>query len=773
MKRRIAVALVPLLAAISPAHAFKVDTHVWIGQQVINDIEDDGRITLKLRGQTVTVPVRSDVTAAILANRAAFLAGNIGPDAAPDVVVGQTVVHPGLPGAWQTNDWMQHLLQKSQNHPQGKAFTYGYLGHAAADVFAHTYANQYSGGIFDLSDETLVEQRHIALENFISLYNPPMTNYQGASLGTPWSRVAVDDALANFLRDTLIYDSTVRSQYQRQPFAKHLVAYKAYRDSIDNLAEDPIWHDIDVAVVQIVADYNGVKLTEADASAIVDGAQPVLDFLNADIPDAFQAAANDLYDGIRRYDERAFGAAHDAMHRMQQREASWVNKWLEWHRKLAELLPVPNCPSFPISPSCELKRKQVKDTNKAIQAAADFIRDQALGYKADLVQAVYDVHAEAIKAADAVREIRNGILDWSQIPGADVSPIQAALRAWRKDVDVAMSAYVKATMQSMLNAADPAKSAIEPIETWFSCYHLQIISVSSTISNCQFRDSFIKLYESIDKIIATLEWANSLGARLGVPSPIELERLKNEYTQQLQARLKQEVRDQIVDILPPEVRDIVQLFDQPFNEALLKHYFTKAETISNPKHLIIIPDIADRVKAEMYLMNGTSFDPQRYAVVYDAIVLAKLALLDRTGLDALAAAAGVTVDASGIPLFANTTNVVASAFASIDGDHQWMRNQPTVPNSANVGYGEGLTQYASSSGFVPWEDRGARDRMFRALFIGPLSPGIDAPEAIGMSRILSKLYPYQPCRAHPFPNDIRDRTCVAVMIAPVIQMLLE
>jgi hypothetical protein len=777
MKRLTTLAAISLAGLASTAHAFKVDTHVWVGQQVINDIEDDGRISLKLRGQNISIAVPSDVVSAILANKGAFLAGNIGPDAAPDVVVGQTVVHPGLPGAWQTHDWMQYLLQASQNHPQGKAFTYGYLGHAAADVFAHTYANQYSGGIFNLSDETLVEQRHIALESYIARYNPPLRDYQGAQYPNSWSRVVVDDALADFIRDELIYDSAARAQYLRQPFAKHLAAYQSYRNGISDLAEDSIWHDIDTAVIQIILEYNGVSVSEEEASAIVDAAQPVLDFLNGDLVDEFQSAANHLYDGIRRYDQVMFGAAHSAMSRMQQLEASWVNKWVEWHVKLAEKVPVPSCPRDPIfgtplSPSCETARQRAQDTNQIIQAAADFIRNELLNYKTELVQATYDVHAEAIKAADAVREIRNGILDWSQIPGADVSPIQAALRAWRKDLDDAMSAYVKATMQSMVNTMNPNVSAIEPIEQWFSCYHLQIISVSSTISNCQFRDSFVTLYESIDKIIATIEWAHSLGSILGIPSPIELHRLKDEYTRQLQDRLKQEVRNQITDILPPEVRDIIELFDKPVDDATLNAFYTKAETTSSPKHLLMIADMADRVKAEMYLSGG-AFDPQRYAVVHNAVVLAKLALLNRTGLDALAAAGGVPLDGAGNALFASTNNVVASAFASIDGNHQWMRNQPTVPNSANVGYGEGATQYASPAGFVPWEDRGARDRIFRALFIGPVSPGVDSPNTIGKSRIVSRTYPYQPCRAHPFPNDIKDRTCVGVMLAPIMQMLLE
>src|SRR5262245_8622190 len=144
MQLSIRQTLSSLLAAsalLLPAsgHAFKIDTHLWIGQQVIDDLADDGQITIKLRGQPVSLPVPADVRNAILANRNEYLMGHIGPDAVPDVLVGQTLVHPGNAGGWKTNDWLKYLLQVSKSDAAGKAFTYGYLGHASSDVFAHTY----------------------------------------------------------------------------------------------------------------------------------------------------------------------------------------------------------------------------------------------------------------------------------------------------------------------------------------------------------------------------------------------------------------------------------------------------------------------------------------------------------------------------------------------------------------------------------------------------------------------------------------------------------
>jgi hypothetical protein len=113
--------------------------------------------------------------------------GNIGPDALPDIVAGQTLVHPGLASGRKTNDWLRFLLTKSRGNALGTVFTYGYLGHAAAEVFAHTYVNQYAGDVFELADEQLVEQRHVALESFIARFDAPLQDGSGRTWVRPGS----------------------------------------------------------------------------------------------------------------------------------------------------------------------------------------------------------------------------------------------------------------------------------------------------------------------------------------------------------------------------------------------------------------------------------------------------------------------------------------------------------------------------------------------------------------------------------------------------------
>jgi hypothetical protein len=173
--RRLLLLTLGLIAVHSiPVAAFKPRTHVWVGQQVLNDLAD-GCTDLVGEGSCVTITtcvnqrdgiyypwspdslcrdreyrVRPDISNALLRHSAAYRAGHIGPDAFPDLMVGQTTAHPGLAGGWQTDDWLSWLLKHRSDGEAELAFAYGYLGHAAGDIFAHTYVNTYAGGVLGL-----------------------------------------------------------------------------------------------------------------------------------------------------------------------------------------------------------------------------------------------------------------------------------------------------------------------------------------------------------------------------------------------------------------------------------------------------------------------------------------------------------------------------------------------------------------------------------------------------------------------------------------------
>lgn len=201
------------------------------------------------------------------------------------------------------------------------------------------------------------------------------------------------------------------------------------------------------------------------------------------------------------------------------------------------------------------------------------------------------------------------------------------------------------------------------------------------------------------------------------------------------------------------------MLDEEVDDNTLNDYFTRPETTVNPKGLLMIGDLADRVKAEMHLIDE-KFDPQQYAVAYDSVVLAKMALLNAAEFEQLALASG-SVDYT--EYMGGLTNVVAQAFESLDGNHQWMPTPPPRPNSMDD-YPPVTYTYASPMGFIPWQGD-MRDKLFRKLFIGPLSPGVDAPSIIGMSEIVGSAYPYKVCAANPFPDGIQEETSQVIFAA--------
>ncbi len=175
------VALLALAFGSTAAQAFKPYTHIQTGNRAWEDVTDDGKITIDGR----EYPVRPEVVAALAANRPYFNAGVVGPDGFPDLTYGQSVVHPE-----QTGKWLKHVLTQAwqaQTNPsysaaersQILAFGYGYLTHAAGDMWAHTLINDVSGGVFPAVGEILTDIddaeiaiRHIILEGYVGDATP-------------------------------------------------------------------------------------------------------------------------------------------------------------------------------------------------------------------------------------------------------------------------------------------------------------------------------------------------------------------------------------------------------------------------------------------------------------------------------------------------------------------------------------------------------------------------------------------------------------------------
>lgn len=242
MRKIAAAALATAMVLPFPAGAWGLKTHLWIAASTLQDIVK-GNCSVPLAGQSVKLPQRT--CDAILARPGAFYAGAIGPDAFPDMVTGQMVVHPGE-GKWQSADWIAHLLEKAETDAE-IAFAWGYAIHAAGDVFAHSYVNRYAGDLFILSDgERLAEERHFRLEKYIDQRLPPVP---GGEVD-----VATLEIPEKFLADQLIFAPSI-------PMGKSpLVTFRMLRDQV--LARQV---ELDAAKTERESRFEDAKRALADA----------------------------------------------------------------------------------------------------------------------------------------------------------------------------------------------------------------------------------------------------------------------------------------------------------------------------------------------------------------------------------------------------------------------------------------------------------------------------------------------------------------------------
>ena len=192
------VVVIGTFSNASAALAWKPTTHVYLAEQAMADAIDDGKITIyKVNYQTGKVISEGDVPVkfgdyevdqetleALRKYPAQYRAGVLGPDAYPDILTGQNVIHPNtnnLDRIGGTNSWLQYLWNESSkpenNKPWIKAFTVGYLTHAAGDMYGHTFVNHFTGAPFEIKPPTGPENaiKHIVLEGYIDKLLPNPT----------------------------------------------------------------------------------------------------------------------------------------------------------------------------------------------------------------------------------------------------------------------------------------------------------------------------------------------------------------------------------------------------------------------------------------------------------------------------------------------------------------------------------------------------------------------------------------------------------------------
>jgi len=213
------VALATAVAA--PAFAWKPSTHIYAANQAISSVLA-GQNVVNIDGNNY--PVDPRVAQAIRNFPDYYRAGVIGPDAYPDIYVGQSCIHPDTRsnngkttpdmgnGKSYSYEWLRHVYESgwsTYNSKNGNAdgqkvlaFAYGFLTHAAGDLFAHTFVNDFAKGTFPSVSEVQdlpIAARHIVVEGYVGKYTPPtnMTMPNGS------------DVLADFIWKTFMAHESV------------------------------------------------------------------------------------------------------------------------------------------------------------------------------------------------------------------------------------------------------------------------------------------------------------------------------------------------------------------------------------------------------------------------------------------------------------------------------------------------------------------------------------------------------------------------------------
>ncbi|MDR7869257.1 MAG: copper amine oxidase N-terminal domain-containing protein [Tissierellaceae bacterium] len=206
----------------TPAHAWKVKTHVYSANLILDEIRNNnGYVEIKPYGKFKVDPELEHMLS-IYPNF--YRGGSLGPDLQPDIIIGQTIFHPGVglgtSGGfieelwWSANNIkdrelteaermsyysMQSIINrpivnpndkndpaskylKAHNRDQARAYVLGLMAHAAGDYFGHSYINNWSGGTWpNMADGlSLAEKdnirRHSVIEKYIDSKIP--TDYK-------------------------------------------------------------------------------------------------------------------------------------------------------------------------------------------------------------------------------------------------------------------------------------------------------------------------------------------------------------------------------------------------------------------------------------------------------------------------------------------------------------------------------------------------------------------------------------------------------------------
>ncbi len=814
MTTRVLTAIVLLNAlAVTPSYAWKLETHYWLAKEVVKELgATNGSVNIPSKSSYSIPP---GLYQAIKDKPGDYLIGVLGPDTYPDMVAGQMTTHPGLKATptdpkdilppaknmlamtgrslhgplWGTDDWLQWVRSRAMlpvapgvsplTRERELAFAYGYLTHAAMDMWAHSYVNLYSGDVFSLMDEQEVEFRHMAIESLVkrthqNILEAPSSMSQEAAfseirkrLGQPLSfaKGFPDDlskitAPVEFVRDTLILNATVANQYARELSTLHLFAMYLY------------W---------------------AEVGEIRDRMQPLRNTVNAAAQEADRKvrdaeAAFDVADAALRATGQAYSIAYDAFkaaERVATDAAAALDKAIRDTRRNWNLGD--NIDNWPSAARALIQGAQeaARLANNALTAArTEYNRQKD---KRDRLQ---NEQEKALRNVDTEKAARTAV---RQVRDQSLAVIDGGVTAWQNGIEDAVDAYILAwedTSKELMRPHgarfSPNGDVTEPLKQWVTCwgptFGLPVLTQIAPV--CQkAKTSYLNASETVKVLLQ-----NAL-----IPQPVRiaienLDRMMAQAVQQVLPQAAQMISNTIrIDngAIAGYARSIVNLRAKEPTLAEIDADF--ANDISQ-KQLVTFPSrFTDLLYQDMGLgptgnnaphTNKSLSDLRNFAALQNAYTMAKLVLLDGGDLNHLTLPTlgpSIGMRAPNMPkntpppsgpynLQAPAGEILIGALRSIDGDHQWQKFAPKLPRRVLIdcsrrwptesegekycsprifGYDKGDS---GKGGLKFWQDPELRQSVFYKIFQGPLTPGLAS--ALGPQKLARGI---GLCPADPFP----------------------
>jgi hypothetical protein len=784
---RIAVRLasfVMLLLLVSIPHnalAFKVDVHVWIAQQVLNDARD-GKISVRVGSSVKEIELSSRVSSALRRHPKFFLLGSLGPDAFPDVFSGQMIIHPSVPGGWGTSEWMQHLFFDSTLDDEELAFVLGYLTHGSSDVFAHTFVNRYAGDLFELQDHEWVAIRHLNIEGYVSNFLPDVfdratnksSNAHAALNPSPVLKIP-----ESLLLRRLFLNGEAMAQMKKSGNAPHLVAaYDLHRELTDFTAKEGLLLDIEALALKLVIEATaGIPIAQEQAKKL----QELSNKVNAELNNVAGDIAKFAQDVNTRLGEIE-GLRNEIVAGAMSETVSLANRYAKLHldiaRKTIEIQEWINRiqaePLTKLTKECRRlgPLKFLCDWAEKVNPQR-IIMENILRELKNLVNQLDEERAklepkikQAIKEGlDVIQKVLDTRIALTNqfIAFAGEKPFgnefRRRMEIWRDNIPVVLAEFSRANAQAILNTIHPDKPSItEPLKKWLICYGpgLTSIPVKATAGICiawNGIDDLKKEFDEFERKLAELSPITEAIVSAKQDLEKELKKLKDAvFSEVIMAGLKE--FDKRAN---SNSTFIYKALEKPVGPGDLNEVMSLDR---DNQGLLLIPDTAQRILAEMNLKNGR-FDPEKFTPARNAVVLSKLAMLDKAGLQKLARLGGVGNSVFGPQLFSDDTpysqNILFGFIQNIDGNHQWHDLSPPHPrqngfdaedfqqrtSDKDFRYGYADEGCSRALGMRLWADNGAREKLFQMLFKGKLAPGVDDPKNLGggFEAVLPANYP--------------------------------